>query len=76
MGSDEAGQSAAILSGIAVKSTGATFHLIDLDDREHQLGVCLPSGEAVVLDPWVNRGHLVVYMPADVAALPMDGGDP
>ena len=49
--------------------------MIELDDREHQLGVRLPDGEAVVLDLRAIRGRLVVDVPAEVTMRRVDGLD-
>ncbi len=57
-------------------NTNKIIHVIDLDDRDHQLGVRLPDGEAVVLDMKANRGRLVIYVPAEVAVRPMGGQAP
>ncbi len=52
-----------------------TFHVIDLDEREHRLGVRLPDGEAVVLDLRVIRGRRVVYLPVEVTVRRVEGLD-
>ena len=61
--------------GLAVLSANETFHAIDLDDREHQLGVRLPDGGAVVLDLRAYWGSLVIYVPAEVVVQRVEGLD-
>jgi hypothetical protein len=49
--------------------------VIELDEREHQLGVRLPDGGVVVLDLRANRGRLVIYVPAMVVVQQVEGLD-